>query len=455
MDNNTSNDGNNSQSSQDYSQNVMSNDSEQDGRSLSKKNIPVIVISIVLFTFAVYMVYAIFSEPVKQTGPNPIGIKGPVKKVGLKDEKKEVGDTSPVNVELPQPPVAMLQPPPPPTDQLSYAPPPPVPPSQLVSDNTNKGNTLTNLSKGSFTDEPPPPPPLPAIIPPAPEISGIGKSKAINLKDKETKQRIRSNILVMDGGVAGRGAAAGRPSSTAGNDPNGAFSDSVLRATTAEKAIATGLNNLNMTIAQGKIINAVLETAVNTDLPGVLRAIVSRDTYAETGRDVLIPKGSRLIGTYNTGVVRGQNRVMIVWTRLIRPDGVDIMIGSPGIDELGRAGITGIVDNKLYDIFSAAILTTMISIGAAVASDAVLPVDSGTSSSTTTNPNGNTTTTSTPAQQAAASAVSDFGSTAKEVVQRIVDIRPTITIDQGTLVNVFVNRDLTFPSNMGGGVFIQ
>lgn len=449
MDNNTSND---TQSSQDSSQDVINNGIEQNGRTLSKKNIPVIIISVVLFAFTAYMVSTIFSEPVKQTGPNPIGIKGPVKKVGLKDEKEKTDPNQSMNIDLPSPPVAMLQPPPPPTEQ--YAPPPPVPPSQLVAD--NKVNTLTNLSKGSaIADEPPPPPPLPAIVPPAPEIGGIGKSKAINLKDKETKQRIRSNILVMDGGVAGHGAASGKPSGTAGNDPNGAFSDSVLRATTAEKAIATGLNNLNMTIAQGKIINAVLETAVNTDLPGTLRAIVSRDTYAETGRDVLIPKGSRLIGTYNTGVIRGQNRVMIVWTRLIRPDGVDIMIGSPGIDELGRAGITGIVDNKLYDIFSAAILTTMLSIGAAVASDAVLPVDSGTSSSTTSNTNGNTTTTSTPAQQAAATAVTDFGATAKEVVQRIVDVRPTITIDQGTLVNVFVNRDLTFPSNLGGGVFIQ
>ena len=290
------------------------------------------------------------------------------------------------------------------------------------------------------------------MVPPTPEITNIGKSSAINVKDKDTKKRIRSNMLVLDGGG---GSSSSAKSSGPTNDPNSAFADNVLKATSAEKAIATGLNNLSMTIAQGKIINAVLETAINTDLPGTLRAIVSRDTYAETGREVLIPKGSRLIGTYNTGVLRGQERVMIVWTRMIRPDGVDIMIGSPGVDELGRAGVGGHVDNKIYEVFSAAILTTMFTVAAAAGSDAVLPVENGQSSTTTTNTNGNVTTTSTPAQQAAADAVSDFGSTGKQIVQRLVDIRPTITVDQGTLINVFVNKDLTFPTNMNSSVFIQ
>ncbi len=140
-----------------------------------------------------------------------------------------------------------------------------------------------------------------------------------------------------------------------------------------------------MTIAQGKIVDAVLETAVNTDLPGEMRAIVSRDVFAESGRQIMIPKGSRLIGTYNTSVARGQARVMIIWTRLIRPDGLDIAIGSGGVDALGRAGVEGSVDNKYAEIFSAAMLTSVLDIGVAVAVDAL-----SNQGSTTTNANGTT-----------------------------------------------------------------
>ena len=451
MDNNTpfSDDPDNSEPSPDSSQEFSSDISDQGANSVNKKNTPVMVIALGLFAFAVYMVFSIFSDPKKPTGPDPTQITGKTAKVAPGGKEEKSGDKSTNIAELPAPPLATLDIPPPPTEQPNYIPPlispPPLP---------EKSGTLTGFNKSvAISDEPPPPPPLPLLVPPTPEINEIGKSKSLNLKDKDAKQRIRSNMLVLDNNGS-KDSSAMRAGGVS-NDPNSSFSDSVIRATTAEKAIATGLNNLNMTIAQGKIINAVLETAINTDLPGTLRAIVSRDTYAETGRGILIPKGTRLIGTYNTGITRGQNRVMIVWTRLIRPDGIDIMIGSPGVDQLGRAGLIGDVDNKLYDIFSAAILTTAITLGAAVGSDAILPVKSGQQSSTTTNANGNTTTTATPAQQSAASAVSDFGSTAKQVVQRIVDIRPTITIDQGTLINVFVNRDLTFPNNLDGGMFVQ
>lgn len=224
------------------------------------------------------------------------------------------------------------------------------------------------------------------------------------------------------------------------SDPNRAFTNNVLRSTIAEKVTATRLNNLSMTIAQGKIINAVLETAINTDLPGTLRAIVARDTYAEAGRAVLIPKGSRLIGTYNTAIARGQRRILIIWTRVIRPDGMDIMIGSPGVDNLGRAGVEGNVDNKYMEMFSTAILTSLLTIGVAAGAEAV--TDSGT---TTSNSNGSTTQSGGAGLAAGAEAVRTIGDVGKRVVQTAIDARPTITVDQGTRINVFVNKDLTFP----------
>ena len=109
---------------------------------------------------------------------------------------------------------------------------------------------------------------------------------------------------------------------------------------------ATKLPYPERTIAQGKLIDSVLETAINTDFEGKVRAIVSRDVFADFGRQVLIPKGSRIIGSYSGSVQRGQTRVLINWERLIRPDAIDIQINSPASDQFGRSGVPGSVDNK-------------------------------------------------------------------------------------------------------------
>lgn len=327
---------------------------------------------------------------------------------------------------------------------------------------TPSGSTAMVTGPNGTTAVPPPPPP-----PPPPGFKSGGGGGGSNAAggpdvrafsvfsgngDKDTQRRLRSNMLIMDSAAGHTRTDEQKSASNALNqsDPNKAFTSNVLQATEAEKATATRLNNLNMTIAQGKIVNAVLETAINTDLPGTLRAIVSRDTYAEAGREIMIPKGSRLIGVYNTGIARGQKRVLIIWTRLIRPDGLDIMIGSPGVDNLGRAGIEGAVDNRYTEIFSTALLTSTISIGMAVGADALIS-DPGT---TTTNANG-TTSTGSAGSTAASQAVNNVGNIAKDVVNTMLDLRPTITIDQGTPISVFVNRDLSFPGNLLGSTFIQ
>jgi len=445
MDNNTPND----QNSQQDPQGIDS--VQQISRSFAKDNLTVIVASVVLIGFAYYMFSSIFSPPPKPTGPDLLVSTKAGRTSKIENAPNRSNDNPPpasMAGDLPQPSVATLQPPPPPVETPAL-PTPVIPPPMVGTIPGIEGSKLSSNKVANIAEEPPPPPPLP--VPPAPEISNIGKNRGADLKDKNTKARIRSNMLLIDGAVKTTSArTSGGP---VGNDPNSAFADSVIRGTKAEKEDATVLNNLSMTIAQGKIINAVLEVAINTELPGNVRAIVSRDTYAESGRAILIPKGSRLIGTYNSGIIHGQSRVMIVWTRMIRPDGIDIMIGSPGIDNLGRAGVIGYTDNKFFDIFSGAILTTALTIGAAVGSEAVLPQKNG--QSTTTTPEGNQTTNTSPSQQAAGQAVNELGNTGKEVVQRIIDIRPTITLDQGTVVNVFVNRDLTFPGDVESGVFVQ
>ncbi|MGQ4828530.1 TrbI/VirB10 family protein, partial [Enterococcus faecalis] len=79
----------------------------------------------------------------------------------------------------------------------------------------------------------------------------------------------------------------------------------------------------------------------NSDLPGFVRAVVSRDVTGFDGNRVLIPAGSRLIGQYRSGLAAGQSRAFVIWTRMIRPDGVSVALGSPVTDTLGRAGLGG------------------------------------------------------------------------------------------------------------------
>jgi type IV secretion system protein VirB10 len=114
-------------------------------------------------------------------------------------------------------------------------------------------------------------------------------------------------------------------------------------------ATATSIGSLNTVIAEGTLIHAILESASNSDLPGYLRASISEPVYSEDATQILIPRGSRLIGQYKSGMLQGQSRIFIVWTRLITPQGLSLQLGSPGVDSLGVGGIGGLM--KLIDIF--------------------------------------------------------------------------------------------------------
>ena len=115
---------------------------------------------------------------------------------------------------------------------------------------------------------------------------------------------------------------------------------------------------------EGTLIPGILETAIVSDLPGQMRAIVSQDVYSFDGRRVLIPTGTRLIGEYQSEIIRGQKRIFVVWTRMLRDDGVSVRLNSIGADSLGRAGLTGHVDNKFRERFGAAILLSIVGAGA-------------------------------------------------------------------------------------------
>ena len=179
--------------------------------------------------------------------------------------------------------------------------------------------------------------------------------------------------------------------------------------------------SLGNRIAQGKMVPAILETAINSDLPGKLRAIVSQDVWSEDGSRKLIGRGSRLVGEYRSGLTRGQTRVFVIWSRLLEPDGTDIAIGSPGSDDLGEAGLTGAIDRHFVERFGAAFLLSLIG------------------SATTASQGGSTFVVNTS---------QGFGQVAQESLQDSINIPPTIFIDQGAPLQVFVARDLVFGASL-------
>ncbi|MEJ7934886.1 TrbI/VirB10 family protein [Sphingobium sp. AN558] len=131
---------------------------------------------------------------------------------------------------------------------------------------------------------------------------------------------------------------------------------------------ATLIRNRTNLIPQGAILAAVLETPLNSDRPGLARAIISEDARGFDGTRILIPRGSRLIGEFRSDGSPNLKRVLVNWTRLVRPDGVAMRIGSPSADPLGGAGIAGRVNNHFVERFAGAVLQSALTIGVNLAS---------------------------------------------------------------------------------------
>lgn len=242
--------------------------------------------------------------------------------------------------------------------------------------------------------------------------------------------RLKSAILVYGGNGGNAPApsseevASSSASNPASQDPNSRFQEGVEAGITP-KVKATSLGSLDQTILQGKLIDGVLETAIHSDLPGMIRAIVSRDVYAESGNQILIPRGARLIGQYNSEQVKGQSRVFVIWSRLVRPDGIEVALNSPGTDPLGQAGLTGKVNNHFWKIFGNSLLLSII--GAATANVGVDTNDQSNSLSTY--------------REQAAEA---FQNSSSRILEDAINIQPTIHVKQGTKIKVFVAKDLDF-----------
>ena len=260
------------------------------------------------------------------------------------------------------------------------------------------------------------PAPVPVRIPPAPiPPTAPGPATPALLVDLTAGEKPADAV------AAAKIDAAAAPKLSA----NETFLERVTRARPDTVGIDR-MSSTDLVIPQGTIITGVLETAINSDLPGLVRAVVSRDVRGFDATKVLIPRGSRLIGQYSSGVALGQSRAFVIWTRLLRSDGVSVELGSAATDPLGTAGLGGKVDSHFLRRFGAATLLSVIT--------------SGLDYLVTTAQSAGSVTVGSPAQATQLAGVA---------LQRDIDIPPTIKVPQGTPVRVFVARDLDFAAGPG------
>ena len=320
---------------------------------------------------------------------------------------------------------------------------------------------------------PPPPPPEPPLAYPSPvddEARRLAELERLRQEEERRRwERFRAPQVIADNAGAAvdgeRREAGSYGSGGPDEDPNRRFLASVSSAG-VEVARATKNPRIDALVAQGTMIRGVLETAVQSDLPGMVRAVTAEDVWSFDGRRVLIPAGTRLVGEYKSGLAQGQTRVFVVWTRLLRSDGVSVQLGSNGADELGRAGNAGVVDNHYVERFGSAILLSLVG-GASQYLGSYGQTNTsygygggyggygGGALVTSTDPvTGITTTTQAPLSQsgldlrgrqiATQNVSQTMNSIAQDALRNSIHIPPTIHLDQGSRIIVFVRRDLDF-----------
>ncbi|WP_298817646.1 TrbI/VirB10 family protein [uncultured Roseibium sp.] len=265
------------------------------------------------------------------------------------------------------------------------------------------------------------------IVPPAIQTPNLDEQEQRRLAEEEAART--SRVFFQTGQVTSGGTGLGAVPSISGSAPGGVTAqDSNLaflnasadRRTTASDRVTAPESPY--VLQAGSVIPAALVTGIRSDLPGQITAQVTQHVYdSPTGRLLLIPQGTRIIGEYSNDVGFGQRRVLLVWNRLILPNGRSIVLErQPGADPSGYAGLEDGVDYHWWDLARAAGLSTLLSVGAELAaSDDDRLVQA--------------------IREGAQDTIDDAG---QQIIQRQLQVAPTLTIRPGFPVRVIVTRDL-------------
>jgi type IV secretion system protein VirB10 len=242
-------------------------------------------------------------------------------------------------------------------------------------------------------------------------------------REAQLAARVASPSVVFDDGQKGgaREAGMGMPEAPSGSrDAVGRdFVQSGREATATEGSQV--IANPSNTVLQGTMIEATLENAVDSSLPGQITAIVTRPVWSFDQAQILIPAGSRLFGDYSSEVAIGQGRILVAWTRLVTPDGQSVQMEAFGGDAQGRSGITGKVNTRFAARFGSAALISLLGAAPAVAAAKYAEEISS---------------------DTAESMGEDLSSAMGSAVEAYTSLPPIITVAPGAAITVMVDRDL-------------
>lgn len=230
--------------------------------------------------------------------------------------------------------------------------------------------------------------------------------------------------MAAQGGLEPSSAAAGVPGVPAPG--NGQLGSKYGKPTSATQVV-----NPDDLLMQGTIIRCVLQTRIISDIPGFSSCIVSDPVYSFDGKHMLLPKGSKVLGQYDSGPVG--SRIAVVWNRIVTPTGINVNMSSPGIDNLGGSGLPGYLDSHWPSRISSALLISLMS-------DAFLYEGEKHGPTTTTIGSGGFAVQS-PFQSNTAQTLQDLS---RQAIQQSANRPATLTINQGSIISIYVARDVDF-----------
>ena len=202
--------------------------------------------------------------------------------------------------------------------------------------------------------------------------------------------------------------------------------DNLLTPIETASVRASMMPNRNLLLSKGTFIECILETKVDTTVPGMTSCVIPRNIYSANGKTLLLERGSKAVGEYKGAVENGLNRIFVLWTQIQTPNGVRINLNSPSTDALGGAGLSGEIDFHWWRRFGNALLFTLIQDG----------FDFGMSKNTENNGGVN------------------YYQNSQDGMERIIEeamrqsgnIPPTLTKNQGERIGILVARDVDFSS---------
>ncbi|WP_019219359.1 type IV secretion system protein VirB10 [Bartonella florencae] len=244
------------------------------------------------------------------------------------------------------------------------------------------------------------------------------------LQDSEELARKRMLSSSLNNG----GSEGSTETKNTSNDGSGVLFDN-LQPIRLGQSHAVQLRNRDLLITQGTQMDCTLETKIITSQPGMTTCHLTRDVYSTSGRVVLLDRGSKVVGFYQSGLQQGQTRVFVQWLRIETPSGVIVNLDSPGTGPLGEAGIGGWIDRHFWERFSGAIMVSIIG-------DLGEWVRGKINSSSKEDKE--------KSEKSQSHSVKSAESVVNDVLQSSINIAPTLYKNQGERVNIFVARDLDF-----------